>query len=244
MKLTDYDKKSSLGFSWTPPEKFFTKKTDDIRKAIFAFKRGIPVYAARTLNTFERVGASDEQAKVIIEYGYGVDLPLSHIRTIDNFGRACDYLFNKLADGDWLFDKSELCGIHAITARNEVTRPGEFRSMPVSIEGSVYTPPAPEHIARVYENGIAALRQVEDISERAMAVFLFLSRAQLFENANKRTASLVMNGILMSNGYYPINIDTPPLDFLHGMADFYETADGTKMMSMLNDLAKRDAGFS
>jgi hypothetical protein len=54
----------------------------------------------------------------------------------------------------------------------------------------------------------------------------------------KRTASLVMNGVLMSGGYYPINIDTPPLDFLRGMADFYETADGTKMMSMLNDLGK------
>jgi hypothetical protein len=35
----------------------------------------------------------------------------------------------------------------------------------------------------------------------------------------------------------PLRIDRPPLELLHGMADFYETADATRMMAEFNEMA-------
>lgn len=33
-----------------------------------------------------------------------------------------------------------------------------------------------------------------------------MSRSQFFFDANKRTSVLMMNGILLSNGYYPVTV--------------------------------------
>jgi hypothetical protein len=238
ISLNDCDKKTGLGFSWIPPEQFFFQKAPGIEEAIFAFKRSIPVYAARTLNTFERVGASDEKAKVIIEYGRGVDMPTAHIRTIENYGNACNFLFDRLRDRTWRLEKEFICVLHTLAARDEVRNPGKFRGIPIYIENSVYTPPPAERLEQIYDAGMELLSRADvSVPECALAAFFFLSRTQFFENGNKRTAALVMNAILLDNGYMPLSIDRPPLELLRGMADFYETADATRMMAEFNEMA-------
>jgi prophage maintenance system killer protein len=237
--ISNYEKKIALGFTWISPSCFFLPKAADIEEAVFAFKRSIPIHAARTLNTLERLGVTDEKAKVIIEYGKGVDMPLHNIRTIENYGQACNFLFDQLRNKNWQLNKESLCALHSILARDEVKNPGEFRKIPVRIEGSVYMPPQAEGLQRIYDAGMDMLTHADiSIPEYAMATFLFLSRTQLFEDANKRTAALSMNAILLDNGYKPLNIDCPPLDFLHKMTDFYETADATQMMADLNNMAQ------
>jgi hypothetical protein len=237
--IGDYEKKTALGFTWTSPNYFFFPKATDIKEAIFTFKRAIPVHAARTLNKLERVGTSEEKAKVIIEYGRGVDMPLHHIRTIENYGHACNFLFDQLRDNKWQLNKESLCALHSILARDEVKNLGEFRKIPVHIEGSVYVPPRAEELQQIYDAGMDMLSHADiSVPEYAMATFLFLSRRQLFEDANKRAAVLVMNAILLDNGYKSLDIDRPPLEFLHGMADFYRTANATWLMADLNSMAR------
>jgi Fic family protein len=237
--ITNYEKRINLGFVWTPPEKFFIPKALDVEEAVFAFKRSIPTYAARTLNTLERIDTSDEEAKVIIEYCRGVDMPLHQIRAIENFGDACNFLFERLRDKSWKLNKESVCALHFILARDEVKNPGKFRQGFVHIGGSVYTPPQAEKLDQIYSAGMDMLSCADiPAPERAWAAFLFLSRSQFFENGNKRTASLVMNSILLGDGYMPLNIDRPPLDFLDKMANFYETAEGTELMSDFNEMAQ------
>jgi hypothetical protein len=235
--IGDYEK--SLGFTWNSPEQFFIPKAADIEEAVFTFKRCIPTYAARTLNTLERIETSDEKAKVIIEYGRGVDMPIHQIYTVENFGNACNFLFEHLRDKTWQLNKESICVVHFLLARNEVKNPGKFRQTPVYIENSVYTPPQAENLEQIYNVGMDMLSHTDiSVPERALATFFFLSRSQLFENGNKRTASLVMNSILLEDGYMPLNIDLPPLEFLQGMADFYETADATRMMEKFKGMGR------
>jgi hypothetical protein len=237
--IGDYEKKVSSGFTWTAPNQLFIPKASDVEEAVFAFKRAIPVYAARTLNTLERLGITDEKAKVIIEYGRGVDIPTHHLRTIENYGQAANYLFDHLREGDWQLNKELVCALHFILARDEVKNPGIFRQTRVHIEGSVYVPPQAERLQQIYNAGMEMLSHADiPTPERALATFLFLSRTQPFENGNKRTAALVMNAVLLNDGYMPLHVDRPPLEFLHGMADFYETADATRMMADLNNMAR------
>lgn len=238
--LSDYEKKISLGFSWESPGYYYIPPAEDAEDAVFAFKRGIPKYAGRTLNTLESVGVTDNDAKIVIEYGKGVSsLTTSAIRTIENFGQACEYLFNITREKKWQLSKENICHLHSILSRDEVRHPGFFRKINVKIEGcEEFNPPEYTALDRIFKNGFEALPAIENIPERAIATFLFMARSQFFENANKRTAALAMTGILISNGYYPLNIDKQPGEFLGHIADFYVSADATKMFALMNEMGK------
>ena len=90
------------------------------------------------------------------------------------------------------------------------------------------------------EQGLVFLNKGNlSVPERAFATFLFISRTQPFENANKRTAALCMNAILMSHGYPAVVIEGPTREFLHSMANFYETAVADTVMNELFDMSFR-----
>ena len=64
-----------------------------------------------------------------------------------------------------------------------------------------------------------------------MALFLFMSRSQFFCDANLRTSSLMMNGCLMQNGYWPITVfNRDSEEFHEKLGRFYETGNANEMM--------------
>lgn len=59
-----------------------------------------------------------------------------------------------------------------------------------------------------------------------------MSRSQFFYDANKRTASLMMNGVLMSNGYLPIVVLNKQSKRFHTeLKAFYETGNADGMFA-------------
>lgn len=237
--LSSYEKKMSLGFGWTPPEYFHIPPVENEGDALFAWRQKFPEYIGRTLNTLEGIGVTDIDTKIIVEYGKGVSsLSTAHIRAVENFGQACLYLFDMIKNKSWRFNETSLCSLHSILSRDEVQNPGRFRKIPVRIDGCVYTPPSHTDLEKIFTNGHEALITIENIPERAVATFLFLSRSQFFENANKRTAALAMTGTLISNGYYPLNMDKQPKEFLERMADFYDSADATGVFELFNEMGR------
>lgn len=237
--LTEYEKKIAFGFSWQSPSHYYIPKAMDIDDAVFSFRQGIPKFSSRTLNTLESIGTTDIDAKIIIEYGKGVEsLTTMQIRTIENFGQACGCLFELVKNKQWKMDKKTICFLHSILSRDEVRNPGLFRQTPVIIDGCTYTPPKHTALDDLFSSGISALSGISSIPERALVSFLFLSRSQFFENCNKRTASLVMAGTLISNGYKSLHVDAYPKEFLRSMADFYDSADATKIIEVFNTMAK------
>ena len=47
-----------------------------------------------------------------------------------------------------------------------------------------------------------------------------------------------MAGTLISNGYKSLHVDAYPKEFLRSMADFYDSADATKIIALFNAMAK------
>ena len=240
----------SLGFTWhgDPERAGMLHPLADRQDALYAFVREIPSYVASTLWTFENIKTSDLDAKIIIEYGRGIaDMPTTAIRTVENYGQASRYLFERLkgrGTSAFSLDLDLISRLHGILARDEVRHPGELRRIPVRIEESSYIPPPHTQVPGILEQGLDFLNNgALPIPERAFATFLFLSRVQPFENANKRTAALCMNAVLLSHGYPAVVIEGPTREFLHSMASFYETAVADSMMDELFDMAVRQHGF-
>ncbi len=78
----------------------------------------------------------------------------------------------------------------------------------LKINGRTYVPPSDK--SRI----LVALERVEGAAkdanlhpvEEALFYNLHLTRIQPFENANKRTANIIMNAILYKNGYFPVHL--------------------------------------
>ena len=96
-----------------------------------------------------------------------------------------------------------------------------------------YTPPESRLLSEIAERGFTFLqKEIEQPAERAVAAFLFMSRNQFFHDASKRTASLMMNGVLLQNGLFPIAVLNRDSEEFHiTLRAFYNTGDATDMMT-------------
>ena len=79
-----------------------------------------------------------------------------------------------------------------------------------------------------------ALLAIPSLHERAIATFLFGALHQFFYDGNKRTARLLMNGILLAAGEDAISVPAArQLEFNQAMIRFYDSRDGTEMMAFM-----------
>ena len=82
--------------------------------------------------------------------------------------------------------------------------------------------------------------------EKGIVFYLFGALNQFFYGGNKRTSRLMMNGVLLSNGYDAISEPARQrLEYNEKMMRFYDTLDGAKMVSFLLDCStfRRSPGF-
>ncbi len=92
---------------------------------------------------------------------------------------------------------------------------GVIRNKAVSLHNIKYVPPT-ENLSQILEGGFNYLtKEIKSPAERAIATFLFMARTQPFYDANKRTASLMMNGCLMKDGYFPITVLNREAELFH-----------------------------
>lgn len=107
---------------------------------------------------------------------------------------------------------------------------GIIRSRVVSLHNISFVPPTKD-LENIIQNGFHFLQhEVANPVERAIGVFLFMTRNQPFYDANKRTASLMMNGCLMANGYSPITVlNQNSEEFHRELGSFYESGNANNM---------------
>jgi len=124
--------------------------------------------------------------------------------------------------------------LHNLVAFEEALEWGVFRSGEVSIAGTLYKPPFANELDEIFSQGIEYLNTIANPLERAIAMFLFGSLNQFFYDGNKRTSRLMMNGILLSNGFDAINVPAKKkLEFNQSMIVFYDTQLADKIMDFM-----------
>ena len=73
-----------------------------------------------------------------------------------------------------------------------------------------------------------------DISAKSFGLFLDSARNQFFADGNKRTAQLIVNGFLITNGYSLFSInENIDLEYKENLVEFYESGDKEVMLDFL-----------
>ena len=145
------------------------------------------------------------------------------IMLVKSIQNGLDYILDKLYYNDLYFDKDILCMINRYVAANEnFDNIGGFRKGNIIIKGSknkgirsseldfnFYK--LKEEYFTINENGISE-----------MVLCLRLAKSQYFGDGNKRTAQLMMNGLLVKNGYAPLILNFRDDTIVDALIEYYD----------------------
>lgn len=107
-------------------------------------------------------------------------------------------LFKKLT-------KTQLEEVHQLLVE-DLAVPTGLREHPVGITGTAYVPPGSKvEIASYLHDIIAAINDIDEPAEKAMASLMLIAYLQPFADGNKRTSRLIANAILLAYGYPPLS---------------------------------------
>jgi len=163
----------------------------------------------------------------------GVNVPnatLDDITTILNLRDAWRFILNSAQDE---INLEYICKINEYISRNESLEWGVLRKGNVGISGTDYVPLIPvkemveKEIINILNTGVSQ-------TEKALKMFLYITRSQLFWDGNKRTATLAANKILIAGGGGVLRIkENNILEFNTLLKEFYDTANGENLLKFL-----------
>jgi len=161
---------------------------------------------------------------------------LSDEQQILNQNESVNLLLEMVKKDTFKLDKSTLLKLHEKVAFKEALTWGEFRSSNVKIGGTEYLPPKAKELDKIFDDGIKELEKISHPIIKAITYFLFGAKCQFFYDGNKRTSRLMMNGILLKNGYPILNIKVKDkLEFNKQMLEFYDDGDIVKCLHYLTE---------
>lgn len=149
---------------------------------------------------------------------------LSDEQQILNQNRSVNLLFELIENDMFELNKITLLKLHKKVAFEEALSWGEFRSSGVNIGGTEYLPPKASDLDMIFLDAIEQIKMIKHPIVKAISYFLFGAKCQFFYDGNKRVSRLIMNGILLQNGYPLLNIKAKDkFEFNKMMIDFYNT---------------------
>lgn len=220
----------SLGFAWEPTP-ISLPHEDTPGEALFVFQKNMAGIVWHSLGVFENNPSTLPQTETILQGQAVGGISIDQLTQVKRFGEGAAHLIAAVKNKNFHLDIAFAKQLHAIVGKEEALEWGVLRTRQVHIHGVSHTPPVSETLPALAENGFAFLREgLANPVERAAATFLFMSHSQFFFDCNKRTASLMMNGVLLSEGFYPITVlrETTE-DFNARLRAFYGSGEATEM---------------
>ncbi len=174
------------------------------------------------------------QTKTILN---GINVPsvqLDDIQAILNMRDAWKYLLDTV---DAPLTLEYICRLNEYIARNEALAWGKLRTGSVGISGTDYMPPVPVKETAERELCVIISRDTT-ATEKALDVFLWGARGQLFWDGNKRTSMTAANKILVSSGVGILTITDRHMEqFNTLLLDYYNTGEGEALKAFLYETA-------
>ena len=170
------------------------------------------------------------QTKTILA---GVNVPgvqISDIQAILNMRDAWRFLIDTISEPVTL---EYLCTLNGYIARNEALEWGKLRTGTVAISGTDYLPPIPQETDTRKE--LSDLLNADmTATEKALTVFCWGTRKQLFWDGNKRTSLTLANKILLQAGAGMLTISARNMEqFNEALLNYYNTADAEPLKAFL-----------
>lgn len=177
-------------------------------EVVARFARSFDVEYAHNSTAIEGNTLSLIQTKVILEDGLSVGgKALREIYEVANHDRAFSYVKRAVSEGR-LLDEEMLKDIHALLMENIMVG-GVYRNVEVRITGAGFRPPAPQEMFQQMRWFFADMpRQREKLNAIEWAAWTQAEfvRIHPFPDGNGRTARMLMNLQLLTEGFQPISI--------------------------------------
>lgn len=177
-------------------------------EVVARFARSFDVEYAHNSTAIEGNTLSLIQTKVILEDGLSVGgKALREIYEVANHDRAFSYVKRAVAEGR-LLDEEMLKDIHALLMEN-IMDGGVYRNVEVRITGAGFRPPAPQEMfqqMRLFFADMPRQREKLNAIEWAAWTQAEFVRIHPFPDGNGRTARMLMNLQLLTEGFQPISI--------------------------------------
>lgn len=169
----------------------------------------------------EGVNAKFLDTKSIVENGVISNMKYDDALLLVNLKRAWEFLLDR-GTLSWPTTFNLLLEINKKVGEKVFYDCGKIRNVNVKIVGSSYVPPIPVEVsARAEFNSI--LYSDLPFLDKAIEMLLFVMKKQLFVDGNKRSAVLIANHFLISNGYGILFIPEEKSDeFKKLLCSYYE----------------------
>ncbi len=153
--------------------------------------------------------------------------------------KAWEYLIHLVKSDQFSFNKHTACEINQLVASADYAKVGQLRDRGVQITGTDYTPPLFNTLPGLWEGFEKEINGEKDPKKAAYNSFLEISRNQYFNDGNKRTGQLMMNGLLMNNKLHVVTFPDKILpEYFDKLIRFYETGKKTQMVKLLDGRQK------
>lgn len=208
------------------------------KKALFVFQK-MKAELIHNMVVAEGSQLTAIQTKTIIEDKVTPNgAKVEDIEQAMRLSRAFDEVANQIKNDTFNVGKGNFIKINSIVAINEALSVGDFRNAQVYIMGSNYVPPDCSELDKAFTKMMRHFNRKTNIEEKASDLFLDSARNQYFFEGNKRTAQIIMNGYLITNGFSPRSIAKENImEYNEKMAYFYETNDKAAMYDFLAEVA-------
>lgn len=166
------------------------------KEAVYLLKKNI-VELVYNAGKFEGLNTTLLQTEEIIKYNRANNVAVDDVLTVVNLKRGFEMLLNDIHES--LLETSKR--INRVVAAEDALFPGEIRTggVEVSTIQGRYIPPmlSEDEVMEQYDK---ILNQDITDTEKALKLFLFISKNQIFWDGNKRTALLTANKIMFDHG--------------------------------------------
>lgn len=180
------------------PDKYHLSR----KESVYLLKKNI-VELVYNAGKFEGLNTTLLQTEEIIKYNRANNVAVDDVLTVVNLKRGFEMLLNDVQEP--LLETSKR--INRIVAAEDALFPGEIRTggVEVSTIQGRYVPPmlTEDEVKSQYDK---IMNQEISETEKALRLFLFISKNQIFWDGNKRTALLTANQIMFSQGLGLISI--------------------------------------
>ena len=200
------------------PDKYHLSR----KESVYLLKKNI-VELVYNAGKFEGLNTTLLQTEEIIKYNRANNVAVDDVLTVVNLKRGFEMLLNDVQEP--LIETSKR--INRVVAAEDALFPGEIRTGGVevsTIQGRYVPPMLTEDEVQNQYNEIMN----RDISktEKALRLFLFISKNQIFWDGNKRTALLTANKIMFNQGAGLLSIpENKFMKFNELLSDYYNSSD-------------------
>ncbi|WP_279280729.1 Fic family protein [Enterococcus gallinarum] len=205
------------------------------KESVYLLKKNI-VELVYNAGKFEGLNTTLLQTEEIIKYNRANNVAVDDVLTVVNLKRGFEMLLNDVQEP--LLETSKR--INRIVAAEDALFPGEIRTggVEVSTIQGRYVPPmlTEDEVKNQYDE---ILNQDISETEKALRLFLFISKNQIFWDGNKRTALLTANKIMFSQGLGLLSVPESVFAKFNELLSMYynsdQSSDELKILSFIHE---------